>query len=100
MASESGDEVASAILDRAASELALAARSVADRLRLRNDSFPFVLAGGVFRVVPLLVDLLRVRLLDMSPAATIDLLSEEPARGAVRLALAEANGGAPIPKYT
>lgn len=100
MASESGDEVASAILDRAAGELALAARSVADRLRLRNDSFPFVLAGGVFRVVPLLVDLLRVRLLDMSPAATIDLLSEEPARGAVRLALAEANGGAPIPKYT
>jgi glucosamine kinase len=100
MASESGDEVASAILDRAADELALAARSVADRLGLRRHSFPFVLAGGVFRVVPALVDRLRVRLLEIAPAATIDLLSEEPARGAVRLALAEARGGAPIPKYT
>jgi N-acetylglucosamine kinase-like BadF-type ATPase len=100
MASESGDEVASAILDRAADELALAARSVADRLGLRRHRFPFVLAGGVFRVVPALVDRLRVRLLEIAPAATIDLLSEEPARGAVRLALAEARGGAPIPKYT
>jgi N-acetylglucosamine kinase-like BadF-type ATPase len=100
MASESGDEVASAILDRAADELALAAHSVADRLGLQRHTFPFVLAGGVFRVVPALVDRLRVRLLEIAPAATIDLLSEEPARGAVRLALAEARGGAPIPKYT
>ena len=99
LASESGDEVASAILDRAASELALAARSVAERLRLRTDSFPFVLAGGVFRVVPSLVDRLRPRLLEIAPGATIDLLREEPARGAVRLALAEAQGGALIPKY-
>jgi hypothetical protein len=59
-----------------------------------------VLAGGVFRVVPSLVDLLRGRLHEIAPAATIDLLSEEPARGAVRLALAEARGGALIPKYT
>jgi glucosamine kinase len=100
MASESGDEIASAILNRAADELALAARSVADRLGLRRDAFPFVLAGGVFRVVPSLVDLLRIRLLEMAPAASVDLLAEEPARGAVRLALAEAHGGAPIPKYT
>lgn len=100
MASESGDDVASAILERAADELALAAQSVADRLQLRRDVFPFVLAGGVFRVVPALVDLLRGRLNEIAPAATIDLLSEEPARGAVRLALAEARGGAPIPKYT
>jgi N-acetylglucosamine kinase-like BadF-type ATPase len=100
MASESGDEVASAILDRAASELALAARSVAERLRLRTNSFPFVLAGGVFRVVPSLVDRLRPHLLEIAPGASIDLLREEPARGAVRLALAEAQGGALIPKYT
>jgi N-acetylglucosamine kinase-like BadF-type ATPase len=100
LASESGDEVASAILDGAAGELALAARSVAERLRLRTDSFPFVLAGGVFRVVPSLVDRLRPRLLEIAPGATIDTLREEPARGAVRLALAEAQGGALIPKYT
>ena len=99
LASESGDAVASAILDRAAGELALAARSVAERLHLRADAFPFVLAGGVFRVVPSLVDRLGPRLLDIAPVATVDILREEPARGAVRLALAEAQGGAPIPKY-
>ena len=100
MASESGDAVASAILDQAANELALAARSVADRLQLRHDGFPFVLAGGAFRVVPGLVDRLRPRLRDIAPgAAAMDLLSEEPALGAVRLALAEARGGALIPKY-
>jgi N-acetylglucosamine kinase-like BadF-type ATPase len=100
MASETGDAVASAILDRAANELALAARSVADRLRLRQDAFPFVLAGGAFRVVPGLVERLRPQLRDLAPGAVaMDLLSEEPALGAVRLALAEARGGAPIPKY-
>jgi len=100
MASESGDAVASAILDQAATELALAARSVAERLHLRDQSFPFVLAGGVFRVVPLLLERLRPRLLEIAPGAAIDTLRDEPARGAVRLALAEAHGGAPVPKYT
>jgi glucosamine kinase len=100
MASESGDAVASAILDRAAAELALAARSVADRLQLRERAFPFVLAGGGFRVIPGLVERLRPRLRDIAPAAlAMDLLSEEPALGAVRLALADARGGAPIPTY-
>jgi glucosamine kinase len=100
MASESGDAVASAILDRAASELSLAARSVADRLQLRQQAFPFVLAGGAFRVMPGLVDRLRPRLHDIAPAAVaMDLLREEPALGAVRLALADARGGAPVPKY-
>jgi N-acetylglucosamine kinase-like BadF-type ATPase len=100
LASESGDAVASAILDRAADELALAATSVANQLKLHNESFPFVLAGGVFRVVPALVERLSARLASIAPHATIDLLAEEPARGAVRLALAEARGGAPIPKYS
>jgi glucosamine kinase len=100
MASESGDAVASTILDRAASELSLAARSVADRLQLRQTAFPFVLAGGAFRVMPGLVDRLRPRLRDIAPAAVaMDLLREEPALGAVRLALADARGGAPVPKY-
>jgi len=100
MASESGDEVASSILDRAATELALAAKSVTERLQLQDESFPFVLAGGVFRVVPLLLERVRQRLLDLAPGATVDILRDEPARGAVRLALLEAQGGAPVPKYT
>jgi N-acetylglucosamine kinase-like BadF-type ATPase len=98
LAGESGDEVIGSL--DSASELARAARSVAERLQLRTGSFPFVLAGGVFRVVPSLVDRLRPRLLEIASGATIDVLREEPARGAVRLALAEARGGALIPKYT
>ena len=39
-------------LERAADELVLAARSVATKLEMRGDVFPFVLAGGVFRVGP------------------------------------------------
>jgi N-acetylglucosamine kinase-like BadF-type ATPase len=100
MASEDGDAVAASILDRAAHELALAATSVARRLELSADAFPFILAGGVFRVVPALVERLSERLRDLAPRAAIELLREEPARGAVRLALAEARGGAAIPKYS
>ena len=47
-----GDAVATRILERAADELVLAARSVATRLEMRGDAFTFFLAGGVFRVVP------------------------------------------------
>jgi hypothetical protein len=50
--------------------------------------------------MPGLVDRLRSRLRDIAPAAVaMDLLREEPALGAVRLALADARGGAPVPKY-
>jgi N-acetylglucosamine kinase-like BadF-type ATPase len=99
-ASEAGDAVAAAILDDAARELALAATSVARRLELSADTFPFILAGGVFRVVPGLVERLSERLRDIAPRAAIELLREEPARGAVSLALAEVHGGAVIPKYS
>jgi len=100
MASEAGDPVASQILERASTELALAANSVAERLQLRQSSFPFVLSGGAFRVIPGLVDRLRPKLRDIAPlASSMDVLGEEPALGAVRLALADARGGAPIPKY-
>ena len=51
-AAEQGDAVATRILERAAEELVLAARSVATRLEMRGDAFTFYLAGGVFRVVP------------------------------------------------
>ena len=71
-----------------------------ERLRDAGDAFPFVLAGGVFRVVPWLVDGLRPRAARGRAARQIDLLREEPALGAVWLALAEARGGARVPKYT
>src|SRR5436190_10894697 len=45
-AASAGDAVACHILERAAEELVLAASSVAARLEMRGDPFPFVLAGG------------------------------------------------------
>jgi N-acetylglucosamine kinase-like BadF-type ATPase len=94
-----GDAVASRILERAADELVLAATSVATRLAMRGDAFTVFLAGGVFRVVPWLADELPRRLVEVAPRCQVQRLEEEPAVGAVWLALAEARGGAQLPKY-
>ncbi len=96
---EQGDAAASGILERAAEELALAARSVATRLEMRGDAFTFHLAGGVFRAVPWLAAELPRRLVEIAPRCQVRLLDEEPAVGAVWLALAEARGQALVPKY-
>jgi N-acetylglucosamine kinase-like BadF-type ATPase len=98
-ARERGDAVAMQILERAADELTLAAASVAARLEMRGEPFSFVLAGSMFRVVPSLVDELRTRLVEVAPRADVRPLDVEPATGAVRLALAEAHGGARLPTY-
>src|SRR5206468_1822974 len=81
-----GDAVARRILDTAADELALAARSVATRLEMRGDPFTFFLAGSVFRVVPRLTTCLPHRLTEIAPRARVRLLDQQPALGAVWLA--------------
>src|SRR5262249_24337804 len=96
---EQGDHVAMTILARAADELALSAQSVSDRLGLRGDGLPIVLAGGVFPLVPYLGDALAHRLLDQMPACRVNLLDREPAAGAVHLALAQARGDLRLPNY-
>jgi N-acetylglucosamine kinase-like BadF-type ATPase len=98
-ASEEGDAVAARILERAAEELVLAARSVASRLEMRGDPFAFYLAGGIFRVVPWLAVELPRRLVEVAPRCRVELLEKEPAEGAVWLALAETAGGARLPAY-
>jgi N-acetylglucosamine kinase-like BadF-type ATPase len=97
--SERGDAVAARILERAAEELAMAARSVTTRLEMRGDAFEFVLAGSIFRLVPWLASDLRRRLVEIAPRSAVEHLREEPAMGAVRLAMAEAAGGANVPRY-
>lgn len=96
---DQGDAVAKGILERAADELVMAARSVATRLEMRGDAFTFYLAGGVFRVVPWLVDVLPRGLVEVAPRSQVQVLQEEPAVGAVWLALQEARGGAQLPHY-
>ncbi len=98
-ARDEGDEVATRILEQAAHELIAAARSVTERLQMHDESFDFVLAGGVFNGVPWLAEELVRRLPAVAPKAAVRRLTVEPAVGAVRLALAEARGGARIPAY-
>jgi N-acetylglucosamine kinase-like BadF-type ATPase len=96
-ARDEGDEVATQVLEQAAHELVRGARSVVDRLQMRDEAVRFVLAGGVFSGVPWLAEELRRRLPGIAPRGQVRRLDVEPAVGAVRLALAEARGGARIP---
>jgi glucosamine kinase len=98
-ARDAGDAVAAELLARASEELTLAAASVASRLEMRGDAFPIVLSGGVFRAVPWLVEDLERRLAEVAPRCVVRMLADEPAVGAVSLALEEARGGAHLPRY-
>jgi N-acetylglucosamine kinase-like BadF-type ATPase len=80
-----GDGVAREILDDAVAELTVAARSVVDRLGLSGADYDLVLSGGTFRAIPELRDAVAARL--AAPGARIRELAEEPATGAVRLAI-------------
>jgi N-acetylglucosamine kinase-like BadF-type ATPase len=94
-----GDAVATGILHGAARELEAAALSAARRLELVGTAFPFVLAGRIFKAVPWLEEELSRRLPDAAPKSRAELLSREPAEGAVALALQEVRGAARIPVY-
>jgi N-acetylglucosamine kinase-like BadF-type ATPase len=94
-----GDPAATGILGAAADELESSGVSVARRLGLGAEPFPFILAGGIFRAVPWLRDELQRRLPLAVPDSTARLLDREPAAGAVSFAIQEAHGGASIPRY-
>jgi N-acetylglucosamine kinase-like BadF-type ATPase len=94
-----GDAVAIGILRSAADQLESSAMSVARRLELIGSDFPFVLSGGIFKAVPWLEEELTRRLPLAAPRSRTILLNDEPAGGAVRLALAEARGGYAVPVY-
>lgn len=98
-AADLGDAVATDIIIRAAGELSSAASSVITRLEMRGDVFPTVLAGGVFRGLPALVERVAVHLAEVAPRSDVSRLDVEPALGAVTLALAAARGHAAIPSY-
>src|SRR6185369_7447798 len=88
-ARDAGDSVAIGILREAANELWLAADSVASRLDMRGTAFPLVLSGGVFRAVPWFGEELERQLKAVAPGSRVLRLNEEPALGAVSLALEE-----------
>jgi N-acetylglucosamine kinase len=89
-ASDGGDAEALAILDRAADELALAARTVASRLGFLEPGagpFPVVTSGGLWGGLPRLRSRFAAVLRDVVPAAEVMAPRETAAAGAVRLAL-------------
>jgi N-acetylglucosamine kinase-like BadF-type ATPase len=94
-----GDQVAIEIMTDAADELALAAASVISRLEMRGDQFPILLAGGLFKSAAWLATEVRHRMAEVAPRSIVGPLTEEPALGAVRLAIAEARGGVRVPPY-
>lgn len=89
-AAAAGDSIAQAILAAAADEVVLAARTVADRLNLEESPYDVVLSGGTFRAMPRLERAVASAL--QTPNARVRTLEEEPAVGAVKLALEELRG--------
>jgi N-acetylglucosamine kinase-like BadF-type ATPase len=98
-ARDEGDIVATGILHRAADELMTAATAVMTRLELVEREFTFVLAGGMFHAVPWLCDQMQLLLPSLAHRCKVIRLAQEPALGAVRLAVAELKGGAKLPVY-
>jgi N-acetylglucosamine kinase-like BadF-type ATPase len=94
-----GDAVAAEILSRAAGELAAAGESVISRLGMRGDTFPTILAGGVFRGIPMLARQVAARLGDVAPRSDVRVLEVEPAVGSIALALAAVRGVLALPSY-
>jgi glucosamine kinase len=92
-----GDTWAQALIDTGAQELSLAARAVCDRLSLPDG--PVILAGGIFRAVPRLRVGMIHALTTHRPGIVVRPLTQEPAAGAVSLALSAAEGTLVTPAY-
>src|SRR5688572_20021536 len=96
---DEGDQVAAGILNRAVDELITAATAVMMRLELTETEFTFVLAGGMFHAVPWLCNQMQLLLPALAHNSKVMRLEEEPALGAVRLAIAELRGRTRLPVY-
>jgi N-acetylglucosamine kinase-like BadF-type ATPase len=98
-ARDEGDSVAASILNRAADELMTAATAVMSRLDLSERPFTFVLAGGMFHALPWLCDQMQLLLPALAHQSRVMRLNDQPALGAVRLAIAEMKGVTRLPVY-
>jgi len=92
-----GDEWALHLIETGARELSLAARAVCDRLGLTCG--PVILAGGIFRAVPRLRAGVIEALTSQHAGTIVRPLTQEPAAGAVSLAIAASEGTFVAPAY-
>ena len=81
----SGDAVATRLIEETALELASAARSVARQLDFRGAPYPLVFSGGLFTALPSLVDMVT-RSAALAGAIPCRL-NRDPAEGALTMAL-------------
>ena len=80
---ESGDEVAMDIITRQADEIVALVRVCVARLTFAHDTIPVVLGGGVLAAdQPLLIDAVRVGLLQVSTRCAPQVLHAPPVMGA------------------
>lgn len=86
-AADVGDEAAQSIIDDATREFMRSVESVIGRLDLAGESFRLVLAGGLWKAVPVLRQDFEKLAKKIAPWVTVHPLEVEPARGAVQLAL-------------
>jgi N-acetylglucosamine kinase-like BadF-type ATPase len=87
-AADSGDAVASEIVDRQADEIVALAVAAIDRLHLHETALPVVLGGGVLAAGNnRLLSAIATRLAVRAPLASLLLVRERPIVGAALLAL-------------
>lgn len=96
-AAEAGDTWSRDLIATGARELSAAACAVCDRLGLSTG--PIILAGGIFRAVPRLLAGVTESLRQQRPDLRVQPLTQEPAAGAVSLAIAARTGTLVIPAY-
>jgi len=82
-AEQEGDEAARLILETAADELFLGARSVMDRLGMAAAPFTVILQGGVLQNNPLVRNRLADSFRSVSPLGQIDEAKKEPIYGVI-----------------
>ncbi|MHC5796887.1 N-acetylglucosamine kinase [Lacisediminihabitans sp. FW035] len=94
-AAESGDSVATELIDRQAEEIVALAGAAIDRLHLSDTALPVVLGGGVLAAAsPRFLASIEEKLGRRSPRAGITLVRDRPIVGAALLTL-EAAGADP-----
>lgn len=86
-AAADGDNVATAIIDNAISELVLAARVVSEDLFAPGESFDLVTSGGIWQGMSKLRDKFAEAMISVIGSVNIISPSHEPAYGAAMLAL-------------
>lgn len=86
-AAKEGDIVASEIVERTALELSLSARVVIEKLGMEGDTFDLILAGGICKGSPKIVELIRDQIRKYAPQAEVKLPIREPVVGAGLIAL-------------